>query len=516
MKFKAIISVLLSVVMLGSTATLFASAAEDAGEKTYNYVAFGDSIAAGYGLSSNSETLTGDPALVLTEDLIANPVQDAYAAVFGRYLDELGAEKGFSAKTTNLSTTAYRAQDVEKTILQEGYKGEIATYILEGFIGRGASAPLAKYHDIFERYLPEADLVSVQLGGNDIVMSVMVPMTNSDNPVILAMAYSMMLTLFGCDYETSLGAGLMVINNSKDSITCDQVIEAAEYLGNVANNREQLVDESANNVKKVVEAVKSVNNTADIALLGMFDPYGNSLCYDGQIYNLCTVVKNVFKRAAEEACNAELDVTDEVEVVSADEAEQETEKLTVCTKIMKQIQKSVEQGKQTAKEKLNKLMAIVSDEIAYPLQYLILGKSTEPQMLLLNNKLSVIAKETGAIYVDTYSISNEKNLDPHPDAKGHKEIAELMKAALGKLIADKMSDTEPEPEPEPVAHKPGDVNGDGKVDVNDVTLLQYYLADMETLDDAQKAAADITGDGVINIEDVTRIQYILADLYTEE
>ena len=151
---KKILSIVLAVAMLGSIATVMASAKE-AEEKTYNYVCLGDSIAAGYGLTAPG-TAT-DPALILSEDLIANPIQDAYAQVFGNRLAEIGAEKGYTTRATNLASTAYRAEDVAKTIYQEGYKGEVATMILESFVGQGTSQALVPYHDIYNEYLPEAD-----------------------------------------------------------------------------------------------------------------------------------------------------------------------------------------------------------------------------------------------------------------------------------------------------------------------------------------------------------------------
>ena len=57
----------------------------------------------------------------------------------------------------------------------------------------------------------------------------------------------------------------------------------------------------------------------------------------------------------------------------------------------------------------------------------------------------------------------------------------------------------------------GDIDGNGKVDVNDVTELQRYLAEFITLDDAQLAAADADKDGLVTIKDATFIQRIVAE-----
>ena len=57
----------------------------------------------------------------------------------------------------------------------------------------------------------------------------------------------------------------------------------------------------------------------------------------------------------------------------------------------------------------------------------------------------------------------------------------------------------------------GDLDGNGKANINDATLLQRYLAEYVTLDDAQLAIADFNGDGNVTIEDVTVLQCSLAE-----
>lgn len=57
-------------------------------------------------------------------------------------------------------------------------------------------------------------------------------------------------------------------------------------------------------------------------------------------------------------------------------------------------------------------------------------------------------------------------------------------------------------------YKSGDVNLDGTVNVSDATLLQKYIADIETLSDEQSKVSDVNGDGTISVYDVTEIQKI--------
>ena len=68
------------------------------------------------------------------------------------------------------------------------------------------------------------------------------------------------------------------------------------------------------------------------------------------------------------------------------------------------------------------------------------GNNVDPQMTLLNQKLKALADKTGSTYVDVYDISNECNLDPHPTANGHKEIADIMKTELSGMVNQRMSE----------------------------------------------------------------------------
>ncbi len=74
---------------------------------------------------------------------------------------------------------------------------------------------------------------------------------------------------------------------------------------------------------------------------------------------------------------------------------------------------------------------------------------------------------------------------------------------------------EPTTTPEPVAEKtvlPGDVNGDGTVDVSDATAIQLYIAELLGESAFVEAAADVNGDGAINVRDASLIQLYAAEL----
>ena len=57
----------------------------------------------------------------------------------------------------------------------------------------------------------------------------------------------------------------------------------------------------------------------------------------------------------------------------------------------------------------------------------------------------------------------------------------------------------------------GDTDGDGHVSINDVTLIQRHLAELESLEGIYLYAADANRDGFVDISDATAIQMFLAE-----
>ena len=419
--------------------------------KTYKYVAFGDSISSGFGLAQTKD-LVSDPAFILTEELIANPVKGAYAMVFGDMLSELGAEKGVSVKATNLSMTAYRAQDVSKVILEKNAVSDIAAWLVETFDGKGKSAPLVAYHDLVEKYLPDADMVSIMLGGNDIIMGALQPMLSMNNPILNAVGLTIALTLFGMDTKTAVGGGLMQLKEGLDKIDQAAILEAVEFLKNTAENADALIERAANEVEDVIKAVRTVNADADVALLGMFNPYGSSLDYNGRTRDFIIVTVAILAHVINETQGLNIDVDallDDIENSrkARNDEEADTSAYEQAMAGLGEILAGAEEDSSfltnlsgAIKERLQKLWAIVLSEISYPLQFATLGKSSEPQMKELNKKLAALADQYGLTYVDTYGISNESNLDPHPDATGHREIAELLYKSMSGIASEKMDE----------------------------------------------------------------------------
>lgn len=67
----------------------------------------------------------------------------------------------------------------------------------------------------------------------------------------------------------------------------------------------------------------------------------------------------------------------------------------------------------------------------------------------------------------------------------------------------------------PAAGGKGDVNGDTKVTMEDVTMVQKAIAKLVDLTSAQESSADVNGDSKVTMEDVTTIQKYIAKLIPE-
>ncbi len=58
----------------------------------------------------------------------------------------------------------------------------------------------------------------------------------------------------------------------------------------------------------------------------------------------------------------------------------------------------------------------------------------------------------------------------------------------------------------------GDANGNGKVDVDDVTVIQMYVAGLCEFDETAQKRADVGNDDAVNIDDATMVQLYIANI----
>lgn len=143
---------------------------------------------------------------------------------------------------------------------------------------------------------------------------------------------------------------------------------------------------------------------------------------------------------------------------------------------------------------------------AYTLQFKALEAALNSAIQQINTSVAMVCVQMGCSVADIYTPFDAAesnpcnpnlsmialNLDFHPNALGHTIIAETINAML------------------PAAeYQLGDVNHDGKVDINDVTLIQLYIAKIMP-ENFDAELADVNNDGEISIYDATLIQMMIS------
>ena len=125
--------------------------------------------------------------------------------------------------------------------------------------------------------------------------------------------------------------------------------------------------------------------------------------------------------------------------------------------------------------------------------------TTNPYVLVWSNAEN--SEEDGTIAFLTFKILESAPDGKYPitiwcDDAGNEKLEDVAVRSTGSNVSVKKS-------------IPGDVNGDGKVNVKDITLLAQYLAEWDVSIDSN--AADVNADGKINVKDITLLAQYLAE-----
>ncbi|MGX8727945.1 MAG: Ig-like domain-containing protein [Lachnospiraceae bacterium] len=447
-KLKRSICLILSMILLAGSMAV-PERAYAAEKVSYRYVALGDSIASGLTLTEGKKG-GEDPALILNDELLVNPVKAAYPAVFGEMLAGLAGEKGIKAETVNLSTTGYLAPDIVKTIQASGYKAELYGWMLDNFVRKGASKSLSNYHTYFETYLKDADLVSIQLGADDIVMGALAELLTSDNPVLQAAREAALGLFNGEDVDTALSDARKALEKRRSELTSGTFSEAVRLLSETVENLGNLIQNAADQVKGVVEAVKEAAPGADIALVGMYNPYDISGETEKQVRELGAALTDVLLEAVDlliekyggsallkDAASAEEEVLAGASTSNTAESISKTlRELESIALVLRLTKDYADIGKLL--QKAVNLLQGVSEEDVESVEFMLLGQNISPYIKAYNEKLAKVAEETGATYVDVFDVGSERNIDPHPTAESHQEIASRLYAAMSSKASAKI------------------------------------------------------------------------------
>lgn len=251
-QIKRVISIVLCVALLtGVGASAFAISADDYKNIPYTgYTYIGDSIAWGFGLDRSH-----DPA---SPDYVCSREIGAYGDLVGRVIEQKNDGSVFSAATSGARLSDYR-------MLIENGMGKTNPYTFTDWYGENReperSKQLMSMSAEICSWLSQSDLVSIQLGYNDLLAA---PMFTLQDSGILD---DIMLLLESEDPEPESFAELLSADAKLTTAMKDKLGEISKILLNgVKSFRE-------NSKALIVDINELTGKTADIVFVGYYNPY---------------------------------------------------------------------------------------------------------------------------------------------------------------------------------------------------------------------------------------------------
>ena len=244
---KRFLSLLLSAVMLLAAAVPAFAADAPAEEHTYTYVALGDSITTGVGLSDAKFDITATGYDV--EENYHGYSPDCYVA---RVADVLGLDRDHAINYGMPAAMSGNILDLVKT---------------------GSTAANAAYYTVpqMREDLANADLITVLIGSNDTVIRLMGALGKATNGKSTSILYPLLTgTMRELNKQT-----LEKIKNSLQymNLTPEEWKAALEFLDTgVDEICNQTRAETLSNLEQIVQELQTLNPDAQIVLLGYYNP----------------------------------------------------------------------------------------------------------------------------------------------------------------------------------------------------------------------------------------------------
>ena len=304
---KRSISLLLVLLLLLETVSMTVYAKATVPEMPY-YVAIGDSIASGYGLRGNEmERLFADFHFLTS--VVHNSANTCYPRLVANAIAKAttGAKRAQDNEFANLGAPGVAVKDYYD-IYKETDPNKRQSYInpfWENAIpmmtkvmapGEEIDWPAFQWGPTIVEETKKADLITFQLGANDVMQPFWTKMTTHENPLIMLIGYLFKMATLEIDLtKIDLSAALKNLSDGGENgldlrailagINEDTIRECIEFLN--ADNFSQILLDSANEVSEVygatLDQVRKLNPTAKIIVVGEYNPYGSRVSR-GQLY----------------------------------------------------------------------------------------------------------------------------------------------------------------------------------------------------------------------------------------
>ena len=319
---KRITTLLLALLLLleAMSATVYAKATEP--EMPY-YVAIGDSIAGGYGLRGNeTQQLFAD--FHFLSDVVHNSADTCYPQLVANAIAKAttGAAKAQKAQFANLGAPGFSAKDFYYVFTEtnraerEGYVNpfwERSIPMISKVLAPGQEIDWSDYRwgkTILEE-VKKADLITFNLGANDVMQPFWDQMITNENPLIMLIGYLFKMTTLEVDLtKLDLAAVMKGLSEGGEGgpdlkgmlagINADTLRECIAFF-DTDKFSEILMDsvsELAEVYGKTLDRVRELNPAAKIVVVGAYNPYGSSTEYRGVNYTPARIVSQLYTELA--------------------------------------------------------------------------------------------------------------------------------------------------------------------------------------------------------------------------
>lgn len=278
----------------------------------------------------------------------------------------------------------------------------------------------AKVHALLIDQLHQADLITFDLGSNNLLTTLLmwlqestkgpdavgyidldsdiVYYKNMENPILYLIDQLFVKFCMGEDYRAYIATLPTQLKLYRDQLTLSQLVEALNFFNpdNLDATMIDLVDYAMEQFPILIESMREINREggkdAQIFFLNHYPGFGGSLEIDGVNHDLNYCIRTILSETRK------MLLEDIKERCAGAEAESEQ------TKIVNWIN-------------------MVLDTVEYPMMYLMAGQTAAKSIAYFNDRLEKLSEEEGFVLVDISGLPNENNIDPHPLASGQAYIA---------------------------------------------------------------------------------------------
>ena len=345
------------------------------GDGQFYYVALGDSVTAGFGLPDVTTEQTITPVknyksssqyaypYLVAQELFKTLQETNYLSSTDQFskadipavgekhgsgwsnMAAVGGKHGFG--WSNMGIAAFTTPDIAATLNDESHITGLWRFmnkeaLAASFGTQDFDPSQATYHDILTEELSKADLITLSIGSNDLMLNLLYSLAVDENPVIRLMSsvVSAMLTmpdkmdLVAASIVQSLTDGL-----DSGSITQDDVTNAIKMLldDTLSEKMCAFADQAGNvDYEGAINAIRAVNPDAEIVCIGSFNPFGNSLTVDGKTYNFANTMTEMMEIIAKGVANSASPLS------SSSLSFSEDEKVDASTENVQEVEKKME------------------------------------------------------------------------------------------------------------------------------------------------------------------------------